>query len=373
MPADEPVQGLATGPGSRRSADPQVVRDVVGRIARLQPVEDPLAELREGDREAVDAGRARDRGATGASARHAGRLRASTARGQPASVGCSNRSAQRQLDAEGVADARRSAAWRGASGRPARRSCRGRRRGHGPLGAQHLDAEAGQGLLDRRARRHDAPRRRRSGAIRESAWRSTLPLGVSGSAVEDDEGRGDHVARAAARRAARGGAGSAVFGGGHVGDQSLVLRPAPRDQRPRPRRTAGWQASAASTSPSSMRKPRIFTWRSMRPRKLERRRRAAAARGRRCGRGRPGSGEGVGHEALGGQVGPAEIAAGQAGAADAQLAPARRAAPGCSPRVQRRRRRGVGDRPADRERPAARASASSSGQAVAKVVLSVGP
>ena len=41
----------------------------------------------------------------------------------------------------------------------------------------------------------------------------------------------------------------------------------PRRRRPRPAsRTSGWPASTASISPSSMRKPRILTWWSMRPR-----------------------------------------------------------------------------------------------------------
>ncbi len=108
--------------------------------------------------------------------------------------------------------------------------------------------------------------------------------------------------------------------GDHVGHQRAVAGPSSRASTTASR-TPGWRASAASISPSSMRKPRSLTWWSMRPRNssvpsAQPARQVAGAVEPRAGRGV----EGVGHEALGGQVGPAEVAAGQAGAADVQLA-----------------------------------------------------
>ena len=74
--------------------------------------------------------------------------------------------------------------------------------------------------------------------------------------------------------------------GDHVGDQprlaGLVLA---RDHR-RPGRPPGCAASAASISPSSIRKPRILTWSSARPRNSSRPS-AASAPGRRCGTSAP--------------------------------------------------------------------------------------
>ena len=71
---------------------------------------------------------------------------------------------------------------------------------------------------------------------------------------------------------------------GHdVGDEPLVARRCPRAPRPRPRARRGARASAASISPSSMRKPRILTWWSRRPRNSSVAVRAASAPGRRCG------------------------------------------------------------------------------------------
>ena len=87
--------------------------------------------------------------------------------------------AQRQLDAEGAAQARDhlrrqqrvAAQVEEVVVRP------------DPLEPEHLGPDAGEDLLDRRARRHDSSPSAlcRSGAGR--ALRSTLPLGVSGSAA----------------------------------------------------------------------------------------------------------------------------------------------------------------------------------------------
>jgi len=68
-----------------------------------------------------------------------------------------------------------------------------------------------------------------------------------------------------------------------------------------------------------MRKPRIFTWVSRRPRKVELSIGAPAHPV--AGAVEPlAGGERVGHEALGGEAGAGKIAARQAGAADEQLA-----------------------------------------------------
>ena len=151
-------------------------------------------------------------------------------------------------------------AWPAASARPGRRSCRARRRASS---AQHLRPDPGQHLLHRRARRHvrSAP----AGAPGAgSARRSSLPLGVRGSRVQDDERGRHHVLRQAAAQVRA----------------QLVRRPPPPPRTPpaaarpaRPRaattahsRTPGCRRSAASISPGSMRKPRIFTCSSRRPR-----------------------------------------------------------------------------------------------------------
>ena len=69
-----------------------------------------------------------------------------------------------------------------------------------------------------------------------------------------------------------------------------------------------------------MRKPRTFTWSSMRPRNSRRTVRAPARQVARAVEAGAGSAEGVGEEALGGELGAVEVAAGQAVAADEELA-----------------------------------------------------
>ena len=110
-----------------------------------------------------------------------------------------------------------------------------------------------------------APNAAPSGA--GSARRSSLPLGVSGSAAQPHVGRGHHVLGQLRRRPVA----------------QPRRRPAPRPadarrppaagrrRRPRaparpPRAPRDARAAAASISPSSMRKPRILTWWSLRPR-----------------------------------------------------------------------------------------------------------
>ena len=121
-----------------------------------------------------------------------------------------------------------------------------------------------------------APRRRvrprparsaRGGA--GSALRSTLPFCGERQRRQADEGRRDHVLGQRLRSGLRS---SPVEqrplppSADHVGDQALVARRvlARDDHAPRARRGAA--PAPASISPSSMRKPRIFTWWSIRPR-----------------------------------------------------------------------------------------------------------
>ena len=85
-------------------------------------------------------------------------------------------------------------------------------------------------------------------------------------------------------------------------------------------RTRRCRSSAASISPSSIRKPRIFTWWSARPR-YSRSRPAASEPDRRSGTAaRPPARERIGHKALGRQLRPVQIAARHPGAADVELA-----------------------------------------------------
>ena len=98
-----------------------------------------------------------------------------------------------------------------------------------------------------------------------------------------------------------------------------------------------------------MRKPRILTWWSTRPRNSSAPSGAEAGQVAGAVEPRAGlAGERVGHEALGGQLRPAEVAAGEAGAADAQLA--RHAGRHRLQGAVEQEDRGAGERPADRQR-----------------------
>ncbi len=184
------------------------------------------------------------------------------------------------------------------------------------------------------------------GRVRARARRSTLPFGVSGSASRRTNADGHHVVAAAcARRASRSARPpdpSAV----HVGHQPLVaVRRRGRGPRPRARRggAAGPPRSRRARCGSRGSSPVVDA-----AQELELARPAASAPGRPCGRGAPRSAtERVGHEPLGGQVGPVQVAAGQAGAADAQLARRRRPARAARRRRARRRARPSSGRPID--------------------------
>ena len=165
-------------------------------------------------------------------------------------------------------------------------------------------------------------RRRRSdsGAGRAAA----VELAVRGQrqrVEHDDRGRHHVVGQPSADMPAQRRAGRPRRPPGHdVGDQPLVARPvlAGQHRRLAPRRDA--RASAASTSPGSIRKPRILTWWSARPRNS--RLPSGRQRGQVAGAVHPArpAAERVGDEPLRGQAGPAEIAARQPGARDVQLA-----------------------------------------------------
>ena len=160
--------------------------------------------------------------------------------------------------------------WPAASGRPGRRSCRA---APDPVHAQHLAPRSRPAAppVDRARRRRTRRRRGRAPSGAGSAARSTFPFGVSGSAASSDEHRRDHVLRQPRRpgtRAAPRPAGCPGRAGDHVGHQPRA-RPVPVAPPPPPRRTAGCAASAASTSPGSIRNPRTLTCSSARPQELQ--------------------------------------------------------------------------------------------------------
>ncbi len=346
---------------------PQRDRDVVDRAVRLQLIEEPEPLLGEGQRQRKAPGR--PGGSAAAAAWLGPAAPRSTRAASAATVGASN-------------SAR--------SGRSTPSDCAQPR--HHLRGQQRVAAEIEEALLATRPARRPAPRPRsrpaappptvRAVSLRSrastvssgagSALRSTLPLGVSGSASRHHQGRGQHVLRqapGAAPRAAR-----------STPTPSLARRPRRPPGAGRPsvlphhhHRSAhpGQRASAASISPSSMRKPRTFTWWSMRPRNSTRRP-AGSAPGRRSGTAarRPRSRR-IGHEPLRRQLRTAQVAPRQALAADEQL-------PRHAHRRQARRprpaRRPACWRSAGRSAPATPlATAGSIRWQQVKVVSSVGP
>ena len=129
-----------------------------------------------------------------------------------------------------------------------------------------LDAAGPPPRSRRAAPRRRARRRDRLGPLARPAQapararRSSLPLGVSGRAGRTTKRAGTMGSGSALRRTAQlGGRGRAAPSRHHVGDQPLPpSRSATRQHRAS--RTPGCRASAASISPSSMRKPRTLTW-----------------------------------------------------------------------------------------------------------------
>jgi hypothetical protein len=139
-----------------------------------------------------------------------------------------------------------------------------------PLESEDLGPEpattSSVGVRGAACARPDSPPRPAPGA--GSALRSTLPLGVSGSAASGTNADGTMYSGSVPpqgrpqRLAARLRLPPRL--GHHVADQPCPPS-RPRTPRRRPR-TAGCAPSAASTSPSSTRCPRTFTWSSTRPR-----------------------------------------------------------------------------------------------------------
>ena len=384
--AEDRAQRLVAARRSRRGcaartparAGPQAAapRHVVGRAPRLELVEEPEPLLGEGERQRRPPAPARARRRRAASSRPAP-ARGSISAARPATVGGSKSArsgsstpkAWRTRDTTWVARSECPPSAKKSSSAPTRSTPR--TSAQIPRAAPRPPSAAAP---------TSRPRRRCRGLAADpaSARRSTLPLAVSGRAVEEDEGRGHHVLRQPAleigaralpaerrRPAAR--HHDRPPAGGPPG-------PSSRGRRPPPLAPRDGSASAASISPGSIRKPRIFTWSSIRPEELDPPPGRRSARGRRSGRGAlprpPGSANGLGHEALGGQLRPAEIAAGEAVAAT-QSSPGTPTGTGAS--RGRGRRPGVGDRPAERHRaPRRRRPQHRDGRQV-KVVFSVGP
>ena len=212
----------------------------------------------------------------------------------------------------------RSPARPAASARPARRSCPAAPTRSTPSTSAQISASASS-VASAAPRSPRAAYASPSGA--GSALRSSLPFGVSGSALQPHVRRRHHVlrqplgagARAAPpprppRRPPR--------------TPPAAARPArPRAPAPPPRARPGAPRSRASISPSSMRKPRTFTWWSVRPRNSSVPSASHRAQVARAVQPRARlAAERVGDEALRRQLRPAQVAARHARAADVQLA-----------------------------------------------------
>ena len=114
--------------------------------------------------------------------------------------------------------------------------------------------------------------------------------------------------------------GRLVLARDQVCDEALVRRGVLARQHDRRLSTAGCCASAASISPSSMRKPRILTWVSSAAHEVERAVGPPAHQVARAVEALAGGAEGVGDEALGGELGPVQVAPREALAAHVELA-----------------------------------------------------
>jgi hypothetical protein len=202
-----------------------------------------------------------------------------------------------------------------------------------------------------------------------SARRSSFPLGVRGSAGRATKREGTRCSGRTASRASRS-VPAAASAPSSAATQATSRAPSgPGRASTTASRTPGRAASAASTSPGSTRKPRTFTWKSVRPRyssvpSASQRARSPVRYARAPGspRTRPG------------RTAPPSAP----GAASSRAPPAPR--PGTArpapppapvaPRVQHPAG-GVGHRPADGDRPARQGG--SHGQWVTSTAASVGP
>ena len=240
----------------------------VGGVAGLELVEEPKALLREGEGEIARAIDGRERR----------RLLAAIAcqrglddLGEPGDGGGLEEGAQREVHAEGVADAR---GGLGGDERVAAQLEEAVVRA-GPLrrevGAPRRRSRRSPPRSDRARRTYARSRvARASGTAAAARARSTLPLGVSGSASSTHEELPARGARAASPRGTRGApirARRRIRRRDEVGDEPAAAPARPRGPAPRPRARPGCSpSSAASISPGSTRWPRIFTWVSARPR-----------------------------------------------------------------------------------------------------------
>ena len=135
-----------------------------------------------------------------------------------------------------------------------------------PVPAEQLAPDAGHLPLDVVAgQRTVALDAAASGA--GSAERSSLPLAFRGNAGRSTKAAGTMYAGSVRPSAARRSLSLAVQPGWRPRRPPAAdRRGGPRAARPPPRARPGRRVSAASISPSSMRKPRILTWWSARPR-----------------------------------------------------------------------------------------------------------
>ena len=181
---------------------------------------------------------------------------------RPATVGTSN-SARSGSSTPKLAHPRHRAGWPAASGRRGRRS---RRATPTRSSAQHLATRSRQQLLDRRRGERCARSvRRRPHAGRRQRAPVHLAAGRSAAARPAYEDGGTMCSGSRWRRNVpqlRGGeprAGATDRPPGQARRAVLATRHHHRLADP------GWRRSTASTSPSSMRKPRTFTWRRAGP------------------------------------------------------------------------------------------------------------
>ncbi len=169
----------------------------------------------------------------------------------------SNRSRNRDLDAERVPPPARPRGRRAATGRRRAKKCR---RGSPPRPSSPAPSprSRSEGLGGGFAGITAAPAR-----DQQEGLASTLPLGCSGSASMRIEGDGHHARHGAPPSTSRNACAQlrrATSAVNHRRRPAACRRsrlPGPPRQ---PRAPTGCAASAASISPSSMRKPRILTW-----------------------------------------------------------------------------------------------------------------
>ena len=242
-----------------------------------------------------------------------------------------------------------------------------------PLQAEHLGEDPAQDLLLHACA---GPRPLAGRGESGGGQRRAVELAVGGQRqrVQHHERRGHHVLRQPgrgmlprqpppARHRSR-----AVAGGDQVGGQPLVAGRVLADGHRGLGRRRVQAASTASTSPGSIRNPRILTWSSARPAKI------SSPSGRPAGQVAgavhplPRPAERAGGEPLRGQRRPVQVAAGQPRSGDVQL-PGHPGRDRAQPLVQHVDP-GVGQRGADRRAAPARPAARSWWRTT---VVSVGP